>query len=103
MTNETNQPQDYCYIKVPKTKFPQPKFYPTQQVGIPWHDDEGNSFYDIGVIIGMIYGESDDQSGQWYYFFRYLKCDYDPSLVGSKDWHFIEESGLVADTTVLGD
>ncbi len=102
MTDETDESQDYWYIKVPKAKYPFPRFYPTQQVGIPWEDD-GQLYYDIGVIIGMIYGESDDQPGQWYYFFRYLKCDYEPSLIGSKDWHFIEESGLVADNTALED
>ena len=103
MTDETDESQDYWYIKVPVQKFPKPSFYPTQQVGIPWQDDEGNSYYDIGEIIGMIYGESDDHLGQWYYFFRYLKCDYEPSLIGLRNWHFIEESGLVADDTRLED
>ncbi|HEY9635657.1 MAG TPA: hypothetical protein V6D14_19795 [Coleofasciculaceae cyanobacterium] len=101
MTDRTNEPQQYWYVQVPKNKFPKAKFYLGQQVGLPGEDDLGNSYYDIGEIIGMKYLAYEGESAQWHYLVRYLKCDYNPSLVGSVDAHFCEESRLVDDYTAI--
>ena len=78
-----------------------PKFYLGQQVGLPWEDEFGKSCYDIGVIIGMQYIAMCDRAAQWYYRIRFLKCDDNPSLVGSYDEIFEAESHLVADETAI--
>ena len=101
MTDQLRDSQQCWYIPVPKNKFPKPKFYLGQQVGLPGEDDLGNFYYDIGEIIGMKYLAYPGEPAQWHYLFRYLKCDYNPSLVGSVDAHFCEESRLVADDTAI--
>ena len=101
MTDRPLDSQQYWYIRVPKNKFPLPKFDIGQQVGLLGEDDCGNWYYDIGEIIGMKYLAYKGELAQWHYLFRYLKCDYNPSLVGTIDAHFCEESRLVADDTAI--
>jgi hypothetical protein len=45
--------------------------------------------------------DQDNQAAQWYYRLRYLKCTYNPSLVGVEDEYFEPESRLVADYAVI--
>ncbi len=100
MTERANEPPLYWYIRIPST-CPQPRFHFEQQVGIAGEDERGNRYYDIGKVIGMLYGSDNCLLEEWYYLVRYLKCDANPSFVGSDDGYFIEESALVADDTVL--
>ncbi len=101
MTDPANNAQDYWYIRVPKSRFPEPKFYFCQQVGLPWEDVEGDRYYDIGEIIGIVYTVRGDNSAQWHYQIRYLKCSYEPSLNGEEDEYFELESRLVPDNTAI--
>ncbi len=101
MTKKAKKRHKHWHIKVPKKQFSKPMFHAGEQVGVPHEDDQGRRYYDIGKIIGMQYGASGDQLGKWYYLIRYLKCDYNPSLVGSDDRNYIEESRLVVDNTDL--
>jgi hypothetical protein len=101
MAKKSEKSKRYWLIKVPRKQFPKPLFHFDQQVGIPSKDEQGNSYYDIGVIIGIQYTTCSSRLPQWYYRVRILKCDYNPKLVGSDDGHYIEESSLVADNTIL--
>lgn len=101
MTKKPNKPQQFWYIKVPISRFPKPRYHPGQQVGILSVDDRATVYYDIGMIIGMEYTGSYNEQKGWYYRIRFLKCDYNPSLVGLEDEEFIAETLLVADNTVL--
>ncbi|HEY9710812.1 MAG TPA: hypothetical protein V6D48_21580 [Oculatellaceae cyanobacterium] len=53
------------------------------------------------MIIGMEYTGSCNEPKGWSYRIRFIKCDYNPSLVGSEDEKFIAEALLVTDNTVL--
>jgi hypothetical protein len=102
----TDQPQDspqYWYIPIPKNQFSKPKFHLGQQVGLPWENEFGTPYYDIGVIVGMQYMATRNQPAQWYYRIRFLKCDCEPWLVGSYDEIFEAESHFVADDTASAD
>ena len=101
MTKKPKKPQQCWYIKVPVSQFPKPQHHPGQQVGILGQDNPGTGYYDIGMLIGMEYTGSYNEPKGWFYRIRFLKCDYNPSLVGLEDEEFITEALLVADNTVL--
>jgi hypothetical protein len=48
----------------------------------------------------MEYVGDRDHPAQWYYRIRFLKCDHQPSIVGSYDQYYEPESNFVADNTV---
>lgn len=58
MTDNTKNRQQDWHIKVPRNKFPQPKFHFAQQIYIHWQDEQGLYHYDMGEIIGMQYNSS---------------------------------------------
>jgi hypothetical protein len=99
MADPDNQPSCYWYIQLPKEKFPQPKFYPGQQVRSYWEDEQGLPQYEIGEIIGMQYGAFGYHRAEWSYLIRLKKSDLGPWRVGSDDGEFLYESDLVADDT----
>ncbi len=101
MTNPDNQSPDFWYIPVPKEKFPEPKFYPGQQVRAYWEDEDGNLHYEIGEIIGIQYGAFGYRSLEWSYLLRLVKSHIRPQIVGSDDGFFVYESELVANDTVI--
>lgn len=99
MTESNPDSQQYWQIKAPKAKFAQPKFYFGQQVGIPWQDDQGNSYYEIGEIMGMQYETSGNYANQWSYRLRLLWSNSSPWRIGRDDDMFEPECHLVADDT----
>lgn len=101
MTDPTQNSQDYWYIRIPKSRCSKPNFHFFQQLGFHWEDDDGNHYYDIGEVIAIKYVAKGDESGEWYYQMRYLRCTFDPSLNGEEDECFEAESRLVADNTIL--
>ena len=101
MTHTNHRRPRYWHIKVPQGRYPRPKFYFDQQVGVHWQNEEGNAEYDIGVIIGMQHGAKGYQRREWSYLIRWIKCDSSPEIIGSDDGNFIYESSLVADFTKI--
>jgi len=101
MTDCDRDRQQYWLIEAPKTKFPQPKFHYGQQVGLHWKDDEGNSYYEIGEIIGMQYETSIGYLNQWSYRLRLIWSNSCPWRIGLEEETFDPESSLVADDTDL--
>lgn len=101
MTDTPEDSQRYWQIQIPSDRLPEPLFHFTTQVGIPYEDDQGNSYYDIGIVIGMEYVENRHKRIVWSYRVRYLKCEGNPSLIGLDDDTYYEESCLVADDTVI--
>ena len=103
MTDRPSDPQQCWQIQLPTAQFPKSKFQFGDQVAIPGEDDHGNRYCEIGVIVGMEYIAEGDQPAQWYYRIRYLKCDDQPSLVGSYDLYYEPESRFVADKSAIAD
>jgi hypothetical protein len=103
MTNQSLDPQQYWQIQLPIQQFPKSKFQFGEQVALHWEDDQGNHYCDIGVIVGMEYIAEGNKPAQWYYRIRFLKCDYQPSLVGSYDDYYEPESRFVADHTAIAE
>lgn len=101
MTDRPSDPQQYWQIQLPISRFPKSKFQFDDQVAIYGEDAEGNRYCEIGVIVGMEYIGEGDQPAQWYYRVRFLKCDYNPQLVGKYDEYYEPESRLVADNTAI--
>ncbi|NEO98776.1 MAG: hypothetical protein F6K58_08875 [Symploca sp. SIO2E9] len=101
MTDQSQNPQPYWYIKVPQDRFPKAKFDFAQQVAVSYDNGTGELCTDIGEVIGIKYISCGNKSGEWYYLLRILKCDFEPSFVGSIDQEFANESSLVADNTVI--
>ena len=106
MTNQQPNSQHCWQINLPIAKFPKSKFQFGDCVAINGQDDLGNHYCEVGEIIGMEYvAESDcprdsangDCNAQWYYRLRFLKCDHQPTLVGSYNYDYEPESYLVAD------
>jgi hypothetical protein len=102
MTDSNRDSQEYWQIKAAKAKFAQPNFYFGQQVGMHWEDNQGNSYYEIGEIIGMQYETSGDYPNQWSYRLRLLWSNSCPWRIGRDGDSFEPESSLVADDTDLG-
>ncbi len=101
MTDPVNNPQEYWYIRVPKTRASEPQFHFFEQIGFSWEDADGNHYYDIGEIIGIKFRKKGNQPGQWFYQMRHLRCEFDPFLNGSEEEYFEAEYRFVADHSVL--
>jgi hypothetical protein len=101
MTEKTNKQQQYWHIKVPRNKFPFPKFHFGQQVRVYWEDEDGVPHYDIGEIIGMQYNTKHYPCPEWAYLIRLIESENSPRYIGSDDGFFDYESNLVADDTPL--
>jgi hypothetical protein len=101
MTNRALDPQQYWQIQLPIQQFPKSKFQFDDQVAIYGEDAQGNRYCDIGVIVGMEYIAEGNEKAQWYYRIRFLKCDYNPWLVGSYDDYYQPESRFVADNRAI--
>lgn len=97
MTNQPLNPQQCWQIHLPISQFPKSKFQFGDCVAIHGQDDLGNYYSEIGEIIGMEYVAESDQPAQWYYRLRFLKCDHQPSLIGTYDYYYEPESCLVVD------
>lgn len=97
MTNQQPNPQQCWQINLPLAKFPKSKFQFGDRVARHGEDDQGNHYCEIGEIIGMEYIAESDRQSQWYYRLRFLKCNYQPALVGSYNYDYEPESCLVAD------
>jgi hypothetical protein len=100
MTDQVLDPQQYWQIQLPIADFLKSKYQFGDRVVTHWEDDLGNHYSDVGVIIGMEYIGDRDHPAQWYYRIRFLKCDHQPSLVGSYDQYYEPESNFVTDNTV---
>jgi hypothetical protein len=97
------QLQQYWWIKIPIALFPKPKFYLGQQVGVPWEDEQGDRYYDIGIIVGMQYAAFDDSPSEWYYRLHIIRSDSCPWQIGFDRDYFEPESSLVTDDTAIED
>jgi hypothetical protein len=96
MTDRLQDLQQYWQIQLPIARFPKSKFQFDDQVAIYGEDDTGNRYCEIGTIVGMEYIAEDNKPAQWYYRIRFLKCDYNPWLVGKYDEHYEPECRLMA-------
>ena len=103
MTNQQPNQQQYWQIQLPLAKFPKSKFQFGDRVAQHWEDDQGDHYCDIGEIIGMEYVAECDCPAQWYYRLRFVRYDYQPSLVGTYDQYYEPESCLVADQEAMED
>ena len=101
MTNQALDQQQYWQIQLPLGQFPKSKYQFGEQVAIHYKDDLGNHYCEIGVIVGMEYVAEGDQAAQWYYRICFLKCDDQPSLVGSYDLYYEPEDRFVADNSAI--